>query len=413
MIMKKILFVDDEPNILDGLKRMLHPLRHEWDMVFAQSGEAALDALASGGFDVVVSDMRMPGMDGAVLLEEISKRHPQIVRIVLSGQSSKDAAMRVVGAAHQFLAKPCDADTLKRTIDRAFGLRSVLANDSLKKVLSQVNTLPSMPNLYVEINEELQCPDASIQRIGKIISQDPAMTAKMLQLVNSAFFGLSRKVASAEQAAALLGTETLGSLVLSIGVFSEFDGVKVNGLDLQDVWSHSTKSAAVAKAIANAENTGKDLTNEAMMAGLLHDTGKLILAQNFADAYGDIIADASAHNIAMHDAEERVLGASHAEIGAYLLGLWGLPDPIVEAVAFHHRPAHCAAKAFDVLTAVHVANALEHNCHNRDGKHSVIDGIDLDYLSTLGLADRVPKWQEICLQTISEELVYEREDSMR
>ncbi len=402
--MKKILFVDDEPNILDGLKRMLRPLHREWDMAFAQSGEAALETLAGGDYDVVVSDMRMPGMDGAELFGEISKRHPQIVRIVLSGQFSKEAAMRAVGTAHQFLAKPCDADTLKRTIDRAFGLRGVLTNESLKQVLAQAKSLPSMPSLYLEITEELQYPDASIHRIGKIISKDPAMTAKMLQLVNSAFFGLSRKVSGAAEAVALLGTETLASLVLSIGVFSEFDRVKVDGFDLKGIWSHSTRSAAIAKAIAKAEKSEKSLGDEAMMAGLLHDTGKLILAQNLPDEYGTIIARARTRRISMRDAEEQVLGASHAEIGAYLLGLWGLPDSIVEAVAFHHQPAKCAASAFDVVTAVHVANALEHDCAKGDGASGAIDGLDLDYLATLGLADRVPEWRDICIQTLSEEV---------
>lgn len=402
--MKKILFVDDEPSILDGLKRLLRPLRHEWGMAFAQSGQAALETLAGGDFDVVVSDMRMPGMDGAELLEKISEQYPQIVRIVLSGQSSKEAAMRAVGTAHQFLAKPCDSDTLKRTIDRAFNLRGVLANESLVRVLAQAKSLPSMPGLYLEMTEELQHPDASIQRIGKIISKDPAMAAKILQLVNSAFFGLSRKVTGAEEAAALLGTETLASLVLSIGVFSEFDEVKVNGFDLKSIWNHSTRSAAIAKAITAAEKNEKNLVDEAMMAGLLHDTGKLILAQNLPEEYGNIIARAQTPGMSMHDAEEQVLGASHAEIGAYLFGLWGLPDSIVETVAFHHQPAKCASNEFDTLTAVHVASALEHHCAKGDEAGGTIEGLDLEYLATLGLADRVPEWRDICRQTISEEI---------
>ncbi len=402
--MKKILFVDDETKILDGLRRLLRPMRKEWDMAFVSSGGEALETLAGDRFDVIISDMRMPGMDGATLLKTVMQQYPQLVRIVLSGQSSEEAAMRSVGVAHQFLAKPCDAEKLKQTIDRAFSLRGVLGNESLKEVLSQTKTLPSLPALYVEVTEELQYPDASVRRIGEIISKDPGMTAKVLQLVNSAFFGLSRQVSSPVEAASLLGTESLRSLVLSVGIFSEFKGTKTPGFDLDALLAHSTRAGGLAKKIAVAEKAPRGAVDDAMMAGVLHDIGKLPLVQNFPESYCEVLDIAEKRNITHCDAEREVLGATHAEVGAYLLGLWGLPDSILEAVAFHHCPRNSGhGAAFSPLTAVHVADVLEHEFRETGDAVPRTTGVDLDYLAGLNLSGRVPAWRDMC-----EKLIYEK-----
>lgn len=397
--MKRILFVDDEPNVLDGLRRMLRPMRREWETTFCESAQDALETLASGSFDVIVSDMRMPGMDGAALLTEVMRQHPQIVRIVLSGQSSKESTLKSVGVAHQFLAKPCDAETLKQTIDHAFALSSLLANDTLKQTLSQMASVPSMPALYEELMEELRHPDASTQRIGKIVSQDLGMTTKILQLVNSAFFGLPRRVSTPVQATALLGVETMKALVLSIGVFSQFKSTTVEGIAPESVQKHSAMTAAIAKQIAAAEKVSRELADASLMAGFLHDVGKLILAQNFPDQYGEIIVCTRERQIPLCEAEREALGTTHAEVGAYLLGLWGLPEPIVEATAFHHCPSRSCGQSFSPLTAVHVANVLVHQRAN-EGQSGTTDVLDADYLTQLGLSDRVAAWRIACESTV-------------
>lgn len=401
--MKKVIFVDDEKRILEGLRRLLRPMRKEWDMAFASGGDEALRTLARDTFDVIVSDMRMPGMDGAALLKTVMQRYPQLVRIVLSGQASEEAAIRSVGVAHQFLAKPCDAQKLKHTIDRAFSLRGVLGNESLTKVLSQTKTLPSMPALYVEINKELQHPNSSIRRVGQIIGKDPGMTAKILQLVNSAFFGLSRHVSSPVEAASLLGTETLRSLVLSVGIFSQFHDAGVTGFDLDTLSSHSTSTGALAKQIAMAEKTSRPAADDAMMAGVLHDIGKLPLVQDFPESYRKALTVTGEGNVSLCDAEREVFGATHADVGAYLLRLWGLPDSILEAVAFHHCPHRSSAAAFSPLTAVHAANVLEHEFCETGNSGNGATGIDRDYLAGLNLTDRVPLWQDMCRKLHGEE----------
>jgi response regulator RpfG family c-di-GMP phosphodiesterase len=389
---RRVLFVDDEPNVLQGLERMLHPLRHEWEMAFVESGAEALDLLARQTFDVVVSDMRMPGMNGAELLSEVRKRCPQTVRIVLSGHSNRDMILQSVDAAHQYLAKPCDAQALKATVMRACALRDILGDPGLKTLVSQLRTLPSLPTLYAQVVEELNSPEASMHRVGAIISKDVGMTAKILQLVNSAFFGLPRHVANPAQAAALLGLETVKALVLSVEVFSQLDLSALPELSMDELLEHSVRAGSAAKAIAQSEKQEAKVVDDAFMAGILHDAGKLILAANSPREYQRALSMAAKRGVALCEAEREVFGATHAEVGAYLMGLWGLPDPIVEALAFHHSPSKSMAQTFTLLTAVHVANAL---LHEADGEHDGVTrgGVDLNYLAAIGLTDRLPSWR--------------------
>jgi len=331
---KKILFVDDEPMVLNGLQRMLRPLRTQWEMTFVESGKKALEVLAATPFDVVVSDMRMPGMDGAQLLTEVKRLYPQIVRLILSGHSDKEMILRSVGPTHQYLAKPCDTETLKNTVARACALRDLLSDEPLKRLVSRMESLPSLPHLYAEIMNELQSPDSSIQKVGEIIAQDVGMTAKILQLVNSAFFGLRRHVSNPSQAASLLGLETVKALVLSSQVFSQFEEKTLTGLRLEALWSHSLAVGALARRICIQQSAPLKVTDDAFLAGLLHDAGKLVLAANVPEHYIQALTLASQRGLHPCDVERGVMGASHAEIGAYLLGLWGLPDPIVEALAY-------------------------------------------------------------------------------
>ena len=396
---RRILFVDDEPNVLEGLRRMLRPMRHEWDMEFTGGGQQALDLLAQRPFDVVVSDMRMPGMDGAELLSRTQKQFPRTVRIVLSGHSDREMILRSLGATHQYLAKPCDAEILKNTVTRACALRDLLADETLKSLIARMETLPSLPSLYIQVVQELESEDASIHKIGEIISKDVGMTAKILQLVNSAFFGLRRHISSPAQAVSMLGIETVKALVLSVQVFARFDQSKVTGFSIESLLRHSTTCGLCSRMIAAQEVSDKKIVDDALMAGMLHDAGKVVLAANVPESLSQAYVIAGKKKIARHEAEYEVLGTTHAEVGAYLLGLWGLPDPIVEALAFHHSPSRCLSQVFGPLTAVHVANVLEYEeTPPPDG--IIAPSFDDQYLRELALVDRIPVWrksrQEAC-----------------
>jgi|YelNatPaOPRAMG01_1025707.scaffolds.fasta_scaffold41225_2 putative nucleotidyltransferase with HDIG domain len=390
---KKILFVDDEPNLLQGLQRMLRPMREEWEMSFVQSGAEALELLGQQNFDVVVSDMRMPGMDGAQLLAEVQRRFPQIIRIILSGHSDKEFVLRSVKAVHQYLSKPCEPETLKAVISRACSLDQWLAQDSLKKIVSQITVLPSLPSLYLEIVEALNSPDISLHKIGDIISKDIGMTAKILQLVNSAFFGLPRRISNPNQAVTLLGLDLVKTLVLSLKIFQQFDQKNISASILNNLWQHSFRTGVMAKKIAQLESQGQKLIDDAFTSGLLHDLGKPILLMNFPERYKQIEELKKQRQISTWVGEKEIIGAEHSIIGAYLLRLWGLPDSVVEAVAFHHSFA-VDCPGFTPLLATQAANIITHLLNNPQEYSPDIS--NMDYWGKLGLTDKFRNWIEIC-----------------
>ncbi len=390
---KRILFIDDEPLILQGMRRQLHGMRHEWDMDFAESGPDALALLEKNQYDVVVSDMRMPGMNGAELLNEVMKRHPQTVRLILSGYADQDLVMKCVGSTHQYLSKPCDPDALRSAVMRATTLDLSLQDGPIRQLVNRLDRLPSLPKLYVELVDALGDPDIGLDQVASIVAKDIGMTAKILKLVNSAFFGLAREVASSHEAVVYLGQETIKSLVLSMQVFSQFDAAKLQGLCLDELWQHSLATATAAKKIAEATQADTKLIDEAFVSGMLHDTGRLVLVANLTDKYSRVLQLARDKQIELSEAEREVFNATHAEVGGYLLGLWGLPVPVVEAITFHHCPARSASKAFCPLTAVHVANVLvQEECAVSAGVAP--PQLDLEYLQSLGLADRLDDWRE-------------------
>ena len=403
--MKRILFVDDEPNILEGIERMLFALRQEWRMAFARSGSEALARMETEPFDVIVSDMRMPGMDGAALLTEVMKRYPQTVRFVLTGQSDKETVFRSVGPAHQFLAKPCNPKELKSCVDRAFALRDLLNSGVLKQLVSRIGTLPALPKAYAHLIRELRSPESSVATVGKIIETDVAMTAKVLQLVNSAFFGLRQPVSSAVQAVTFLGLDTLKALVLMVGVFSQASHIKLSTtFSLDALWHHSMLVGICAEAISKNAGATQAIAKDAFTAGLLHDSGMLILAENCAEAYKEILHIAGTERLALEQVEQDALGCTHAEIGAYLFGIWGLPDAIVEAVAFHHKPSLSVAAGFSPLTAVHAGNVIAREMADRGHLSEGVPEdarLDLGYLGALGLQDQVPIWRKACVSVRS------------
>lgn len=390
--MINILFVDDEPNILDGLRRMLRSMRHEWEMSFAGSVTEALAMLKEKTVDVIVSDMKMPGMDGSQLLQTISEKYPHIIRIILSGYSEKEMIMKSVGTAHQYLSKPCDSEILKSTISRVCALQTLLTDENLRQLVSQLPTVPSLPMLYINLIDELGKSEPSTRKVGEIVKKDIGMTVKILQLVNSAFFGLRRRISDSREAVEFLGLDTISSLTLGLGVISQFES-HTSGVFFADVWAHSIAVGVMANKIAAGEN--REMATDAFTAGLLHDIGKVVLAVNLPQQFNTVKAIMQRDNLSRIEAERQVFDATHAEVGAYLLGLWGLPSQVVQAVAFHDTPGAAKTDSFTAITAVHAANVIQHSITSNNAETEKPD-FDLEYLANLGLLEKIPIWQEKC-----------------
>src|SRR3569833_2905255 len=331
--MMRLLFVDDDTNLLMGLQRSLRSMQQDWEMEFADCGAAALKLL-NKPFDVVVSDMRMPGMSGLEVLNTVQDRFPQTVRILLSGQSDRESILDSAARAHQYLSKPFDARQLKALLSQTIGLGDLLENASLKTFISGLSSIPSLPNLYIEVMDELSASDPSSARIGAIISRDLGMTAKILQVANSVAYGRRSSITQPDEAVLHLGLDTVRSLVLSLSIFSTLTSKERATYWAESLWEHCNVSGAFCRTIARAEGIPASERGAYLSAGLLHDVGKLIIASADPALPPKIAEIASVETKASWQVEKELLGCTHAEVGAYLLGFWGLFFPIVEAVAW-------------------------------------------------------------------------------
>lgn len=364
--MRRILFVDDEPLVLEGLENLLRRYPREWDVVFVTSAEAALAALQAGTFDVIVSDLRMPRMDGAELLRLAQQRHPCTVRIVLSGLTDQEFARRVVHTAHQFLAKPCDGQLLRETIERSCNLNSFLLDETLRGTIGQIGQLPAVPAVLAELNRALLDPKCSLKAVAAVVEQDPALCAKILQLVNSSFFGLARRVTDIGSAVSYLGIDVLKGLAMMVEVSRQTPSSSAcKPLSLDEVHTHSLLTARIARQIARDTSVEED----SFVAGMLHDVGILILAARLPEELAAVLQQSGAGD---------------------------RPLSIVEAVAFHKEPAQVSHSSFDLLGVVHVADALAPEvCPVTFEPQRAGDArIDREYLKALGVADRIPRWQQ-------------------
>lgn len=383
-----ILFVDDDPLVLKGLRRSMEEYDGVWSADFATSGKDAIIKLGQQPFDAIVTDMHMPVMDGIQLLDVVSRDMPGVMRFVLSGNASDAQVLKSTHLVHQMIPKPCDMARIYHTVERACRLRDMLSDTQLLRIITGIKTLPSVPLLYNQLLKELQSDNASSQTVGNIIAQDTAMTAKILQLVNSSFFGLSDNISSPQRAVTILGINTVKALVLGIQVFSEYQGRSTFPLSIDALWKHSMLVSTLAFNIARNLKLGVQDQENARVSGILHDIGKLMFFK-IPDFFQKVQFDKKRGILV--DAEYKVLNTSHAEMGAYLLGMWGLPVSIVEAITFHHKPGIQISEKADLLTALHVANGLLPMCQNeKEPQYTAY--LDMGYLQNIGVVDRLDEW---------------------
>ncbi len=394
--MKRIIFVDDDENVGQAMKRMLRPMRQQWDMVFATSGEEALELMGQEDpFDIVISDMHMPGMHGSAFLAEVMDSYPETIRFALSGSPGGSSVVRTATIVHQFLVKPFDPHLLMQLILRGFALRDQLEKSGIKQLLLEMGGVPSVPTLYKEILREMQSEKPSVARVAAIIEKDAGMTAKVLQIVNSSTYGLRQSVSNVVEAAALLGLSNIRNLVLAAEAFqpAEEDNLPEN-FKLEVLWNHSLKVAAFAKKIVLMETENQKMADDAFTAGLLHDIGQLILATKKTEDFGEALRLAQENGELLIDVEKRIFGATHAEVGGYLMELWGLPDPITEAITFHNIPSGCEDDEFSVVTALHAANYF---CEGSDEDEiTLTSSFDTFHIERIELGDHVEAWYDAC-----------------
>ncbi len=392
--MTHVLFVDDDERVLRGIRRTMRTTHPDWEMSFAEDSEAALSQLETTGADVIVSDAQMPGVDGLALLQLVRMRHPETARIMLTGQVKKDQTYEAVGLVHQFLAKPCPPEELQAAIDRALHLRALLDDPTLRSVVSRMRALPSQPDVYTRLMRAVRSEDVGMEDIAAIVEENPSVAARVLQLVNSAFFGLPRPTASIKEAVVFIGTKTLRTLVLSVEAFRDLElDSSAHGLNAIALQEHAVMTGRIAAEMVTVADR-----EAAYSAGLLHSIGVLVLASQLPEEWDRILEEARSQSRSLLEVEHLVLGVDHGQVAAALLSLWGLPHDVIEAVAQHLRPSPVSGFGGKLVGVVHVASRLADEI-----SPSYIEGvastpIDVEYLKTDGSADSLDDWRYLAEQ---------------
>lgn|GEM_PF-207473 len=392
-VMKHILFVEEDATARQGLRELVRPHRSEWDIVFVRDGEAGLTALAAISFDVVVVDADLPDMSGIAFLTRVKSDFPAVVRIILTGHVALQKQMSTFPVVHQSLLHDCEPAVFKETVDRVLRIQNLVTDKCLRNLVGEIDTLPSLPEIYLELTEILQ-QDASARKIAALVERDMAISAKILQLVNSAFFGAPKRITNIGEAVVYLGAALVKNLVFSLSIYSALSpNVHLPGFSLEKIERHGWMSAVVAENLWN-EREGVD---DAFMAAMLQDVGKLIFAKSLPERFGEAIRVSREKDVPLHHVEFAELGASHSGAGAYLLGIWGLPATVVEGVAYHHDVREVPHAEPGILDAVYISHALVQmnmaDMRDPDDVSEVL--LDEAYLMKMGVNHHVQDWQRL------------------
>jgi HD-like signal output (HDOD) protein/CheY-like chemotaxis protein len=351
---KRILFVDDEPLILDGLRNALRRQGSRWEMLFTTSGQAAIDGFPEHPADVIVSDMRMPGMDGAMLLAQIRDRFPMTARVLLTGQASNVDLLRAIPVAQEILSKPCPPALLCQAIERVLSVQDLLTHDKLKTLVGGINRLPSLPEVYRKLTAAMQRDNTSMAELGGIVAEDPVLSARVLSVVNTSYWRISKPTTSISAAVQILGLEVVRALAMGKELFLHDTAAPPRSLALRNLPDNALHRALLARQFVD----DRALADVSYSAALLIDIGHVVLADRLGEAYDALLVRAEAGGRPVHELEQQELGFTHADAGGYLLARWGLPAQVIELVAAHNAPALLALEENKAARAIHVADKL-------------------------------------------------------
>lgn len=374
-----------------ALEAGLPVLLPEWDVAIVSGIDSSVEALGLRRYDAIVADAAVAGFEDPVLLRMVREIQPAAARIAVVGDRGDEAGLRLSNVAHQCLALPLTPDQVATTVNRTRRLVDALQNPAVRSRVSQLTTLASSPRVFTELTLAMADPDVALSRIIDIVSQDAAVAAKVLQLANSAFFARSTPTGRIDDAVVFLGFKTLRALVLTVEAFRLFDNRDAVELGvLEGLQTHGLQVARSAAAILAGHPEG----GEAFTAGLMHDVGKLVLSDQDPAAWAGALDEAGRSRRPVFAVEQEQFGTTHAEVGAALLDLWGLPLPVVEAVAYHHHPEQ-AGHSFGLVGAVHVANGLVHELSSAQERTALAEILNAAYLEAAGLVDRLPRWEDL------------------
>lgn len=391
----KILFVDENEDHLNELKELFIHDSDRWDISYVQDGLSAIELLQEERFQIVITDIEMPIIDGHQLLAIIRERFPHVLRIVFSETNDQETILKVAPLVHRFIAKPCSHSTLRQTIENTLYLNVVLDNESIRRVLIKTTSLPSVPVVYTQLMNRIEQPDFSLKEAAGLISQDMGLCANILKQVNH--LGLPETITDLDQAVSLLGLDVIRGIALTTHLFYSMGNIEIKNFSLKRLMRESMLTGLFAKEIVLMENHSADLADDAFVAGVLHQLGTLVFITNFPEKYEQVLDRVITADRPITAVETNLIGVSHNQVGAHLLALWGMPETVLNGVAFYLTPEELKEKSFCTATAVYAAVRIA---------NSLIDEEEYDYLSdthfeSLGLQENYSRWFEKC------KLIYE------
>jgi HD-like signal output (HDOD) protein/CheY-like chemotaxis protein len=402
MSLKKILFVDDNENVINGIRRQLRPFRDEWELYFADNGVTALELMQNHAIDLIVSDMVMPGMRGDTLLKQVSKLHPATVRMILSGYSDEENLRSGLEVAHQYMSKPCTAEMLREVISQVFKIQACVNNPRIIASIGDINSLPSLPKIYNELTRAIADENTTMQKISSIFTRDMVLSAKLLQLINSPYFGLNRKISDINEAVNLIGVKKLSSLVLSVHVRNAFS-VTNPQLDryMEFLWLNAAKVSDLALLIAQAEELSDDRPQQAYLGGLLHNLGLLIFLSQGGDKMTALLQQIKTTDTPVSELESTIFGFTRCEAAAYVLSLWKIPPRIIESILLQKNPQDTEYEGVNALTAVHVAACLLQPSEDQGYGRLFEIQLNASYLERIHKLNKLPQWQVLADKVIN------------
>ena len=391
---KKILFVDDNENIINGIQRQLRPYRDQWEVFFASNATQALDLMSQQTIDLIVTDILMPNMRGDQLLKKVSSDYPGTVRMILSGYADEETLKSGLEVAHQYLSKPCSAEMLREAISQVFKIQACVNNPRIIASVGDPNQLPSLPKIYHELNSAIANENTTASDIAKIFSQDMVLSAKLLHLINSPYFGLNRKISNLTDAVNLIGVKKLNNLVVSVHVKTAFpvsDPTMMRYMEY--LWQDAARVAELARLIALSENQQEDRPDQAYLSGLLHNLGLLIFLSRGGNKLKTLLELLNKTETNAADLETAIFGFTRSEAAAYVLSLWKIPPRIIEAILLQNSPNDTDYEGINALTALHVAASLLKPTAMPGIDKLFAMAIDEAYLQRIDRLERLPDWQ--------------------
>lgn len=333
--MKNILFVDDDENLLNGFRRALRKKKDTWSVYFSLDPNKALSLMNQIKMDVVVSDMKMPSMYGSTFLTIVNKKYPDTIRFILSGQSDDKAVFNSLKPSHQFISKPCPAEDIILKIEGVLSSSLFITNSDLKERINNMSSLPTMPDLYIKLEKELQKNDYSLQSVAEIISTDLAMSTQILKIINSSYFGLKKEISDVKEAVSYIGIDYIKNITL---VTKVFESSNAHGLFTKSLYEISIVHAAINKTFIEQLEFDKTISSTIYLISMLQNVGVLIIQKIYPELLKEFNTYSPKNILALIEKEEEKFQGNHYLIGSYLLCLWGIKNTIIEPIAYWKTP---------------------------------------------------------------------------